>query len=76
MPLSGPGSTLTLRQAQPLTASASPPESCGLKDERQNRNGSLIRVLPLSLWHRGDDQSLMALAARQSLPTHWTGGAG
>lgn len=29
-----------------------------------------MRVLPLALWHRGDDRELMALAARQSLPTH------
>ena len=47
-----------------------PPECSGLSDERHNGNGSLMRVLPLALWHRGDDRELMALAARQSLPTH------
>lgn len=47
-----------------------PPESSGPSDERHNGNGSLMRVLPLALWHRGDDRELMALAARQSLPTH------
>ena len=45
-----------------------PPESSGPSDERHNGNGSLMRVLPLALWHRGDDRELMALAARQ-----WTG---
>lgn len=47
-----------------------PPESSGPSDERHNGNGSLMRVLPLALWHRGDDRELMAMAARQSLPTH------
>ena len=46
------------------------PESSGPSDERHNGNGSLMRVLPLALWHRGDDRELMELAARQSLPTH------
>ena len=46
------------------------PESSGPADERHNGNGSLMRVLPLALWHRGDDLTLMTLAARQSLPTH------
>jgi len=47
-----------------------PPESSGPSEERNNGNGSLMRVLPLALWHRGDDRELMELAARQSLPTH------
>lgn len=47
-----------------------PPESSDPSEERHNGNGSLMRVLPLALWHRGDDRELMALAARQSLPTH------
>lgn len=42
----------------------------GGTDERGNGNGSLMRVLPLALWHRGDNVELMRLAARQSLPTH------
>lgn len=44
--------------------------SAGGTDERGNGNGSLMRVLPLVLWHRGDDVDLMRLAAQQSLPTH------
>lgn len=31
---------------------------------------SLMRVLPLALWHGGDDLELVHMAARQSLPTH------
>jgi ADP-ribosylglycohydrolase len=47
-----------------------PPESAGPSRERDNGNGSLMRVLPLALWHRGDDRELCALAAQQSLVTH------
>lgn len=47
-----------------------PAESSGPSEERHNGNGSLMRVLPLALWHRGDDRELMELAAHQSLPTH------
>ncbi|KAB8145781.1 ADP-ribosylglycohydrolase family protein [Chloroflexia bacterium SDU3-3] len=42
----------------------------GRTDEQANGNGSLMRVLPLALWHRGDDQSLVADAHAQSLITH------
>lgn len=35
-----------------------------------NGNGSLMRVLPLALWHRGDSSELVQLAHAQSLPTH------
>ncbi|HQW75678.1 MAG: ADP-ribosylglycohydrolase family protein [Xanthomonadales bacterium] len=50
--------------------SGSPAQSSGPADERENGNGSLMRVLPLALWHRGDDEELIWLGARQSLPTH------
>ena len=45
-------------------------EQAGPIEEHQNGNGSLMRVLPLALWHVGPDVELMQLAARQSLPTH------
>ena len=45
-------------------------ESAGPRGERDNGNGSLMRVLPLILWHRGDDRALAEDAARQSRPTH------
>lgn len=42
----------------------------GPSEESRNGNGSLMRVLPLVLWHQGPDDELARLAARQSLPTH------
>jgi len=42
----------------------------GPAGERQNGNGSLMRVLPLALWHRGDDRALIRDAALQSRVTH------
>jgi ADP-ribosylglycohydrolase len=39
-------------------------------DEFDNGNGSLMRVLPLALWHRGDDAELIANACLQSRVTH------
>lgn len=42
----------------------------GPKGERDNGNGSLMRVLPLALWHRGDDAKLASDAMAQSRVTH------
>ncbi|MDY7224754.1 ADP-ribosylglycohydrolase family protein [Hyalangium rubrum] len=42
----------------------------GPKGEMDNGNGSLMRVLPLALWHTGTDQALVYDAMRQSLVTH------
>jgi ADP-ribosyl-[dinitrogen reductase] hydrolase len=42
----------------------------GLADERTNGNGSLMRVLPLALWHQGTDAELAADARAQSRVTH------
>jgi ADP-ribosylglycohydrolase len=47
-----------------------PPEQAGPAGEYDNGNGALMRVLPLALWHRGSDASLIAMAAQQCLPTH------
>ena len=47
-----------------------PAEQAGGAAERDNGNGSLMRVLPLALWHRGNDLDLSRAAAQQSLPTH------
>lgn len=46
------------------------PEMAGSSDERSNGNGSLMRALPLALWHRGPDEELVTLAHAQSLLTH------
>jgi ADP-ribosyl-[dinitrogen reductase] hydrolase len=42
----------------------------GLREERHNGNGSLMRVLPLALWHTGPDEALARDAMTQSLITH------
>lgn len=48
----------------------SDPLSAGSSNERSNGNGSLMRVLPLALWHRGSDQELVRDAELQSMVTH------
>lgn len=45
-------------------------EHAGPNGERDNGNGSLMRVLPLALWHHGSDAELITDAMRSSLPTH------
>ncbi|MCA1553722.1 MAG: ADP-ribosylglycohydrolase family protein, partial [Chloroflexi bacterium] len=57
-------------QAIRRLVAGTPAETSGRADEQANGNGSLMRVLPLALWHRGDDASLVADAHRQSLVTH------
>lgn len=47
-----------------------PAAEAGPAGERDNGNGSLMRVLPLALWHRGTDAELFRDAAWQSLVTH------
>ncbi|MEW5851674.1 MAG: ADP-ribosylglycohydrolase family protein [Myxococcota bacterium] len=47
-----------------------PAEHTGPREEMHNGNGSLMRVLPLALWHRGTDEELVHDAHHQSLPTH------
>jgi len=42
----------------------------GGASESDNGNGSLMRVLPLALWHTGPDDALVRDAHLQSLPTH------
>ncbi|WP_236606073.1 ADP-ribosylglycohydrolase family protein [Sandaracinus amylolyticus] len=45
-------------------------ERAGPSDPSANGNGSLMRVLPLALWHRGNDAELVRDAERQSCVTH------
>lgn len=47
-----------------------PASLAGGADERSNGNGSLMRVLPLALWHTGSDEELVADARAQSEVTH------
>ncbi len=44
--------------------------TAGGTGERDNGNGSLMRVLPVALWCTGDDEELVDIAERQSLVTH------
>jgi len=47
-----------------------PAHLAGPREATHLGNGALMRVLPLALWHRGADDELAWLAARQSLVTH------
>ena len=47
-----------------------PALQAGPSGERANGNGSLMRVLPLALWHAGDDAALARDAMLQSRVTH------
>lgn len=47
-----------------------PAAESGLRGEGDNGNGSLMRVLPLALWHTGSDEELIRDARRQSVITH------
>lgn len=44
--------------------------SAGLTTEDSNGNGSLMRVMPLALWHQGEDHELIRDARLQSQVTH------
>ncbi|WP_247424647.1 ADP-ribosylglycohydrolase family protein [Ralstonia pseudosolanacearum] len=46
------------------------PTESGGTSVRDNGNGSLMRVLPLALWHTGTDEDLVHDAHSQSLVTH------
>ncbi|ANB73891.1 hypothetical protein AYM40_17105 [Paraburkholderia phytofirmans OLGA172] len=47
-----------------------PPRESGGASVMDNGNGSLMRVLPLALWHTGTDDALVRDAHLQSMPTH------
>lgn len=57
------GALRAIRAGKPVLTAAP-------RDERANGNGSLMRVLPLALWHRGSDEELVRDARASSLPTH------
>ncbi|RAS19613.1 ADP-ribosylglycohydrolase family protein [Paraburkholderia bryophila] len=46
------------------------PRETGGASEWDNGNGSVMRCLPLALWHAGSDDALVRDAHLQSLPTH------
>ena len=47
-----------------------PLEKVAKNDEQSNGNGSLMRVLPLAIWHTGSDEQLIQDAYAQSHVTH------
>lgn len=51
-------------------AAGMPPEQSGFQIPDGKGNGSLMRVLPLALWHSGTDDELIEDAHKQSLITH------
>ncbi|MCG5432151.1 ADP-ribosylglycohydrolase family protein [Mycobacterium sp. MYCO198283] len=57
-------------RAMSALRSGVPAATAGPAEERANGNGSLMRVLPLALWHTGDDAALAADAMAQSRVTH------
>lgn len=61
---------ITSAQAIRALMSGETPERAGPDGVHSNGNGSLMRVLPLALWHRGDDAALVRDARAQSLVTH------
>jgi ADP-ribosyl-[dinitrogen reductase] hydrolase len=50
--------------------SGMPPLEAGMLGKDAKGNGSLMRVLPLTLWHRGTDAELVEAAHLQSRVTH------
>jgi ADP-ribosyl-[dinitrogen reductase] hydrolase len=58
------------RAALETFRAGTPALQSGPRGERENGNGSLMRVLPLALWHTGSDKELTAAAMQQSLVTH------
>lgn len=59
-----------LRRAEGLALRGESAVGRGETGERSQGNGSLMRILPLALWHRGDDAELARLACVQSGLTH------
>jgi len=61
--------TQTAQALAQLRDGMSPRESGGAS-EWDNGNGSVMRCLPLALWHQGSDEALVRDAHLTSLPTH------
>jgi ADP-ribosylglycohydrolase len=57
-------------QAIRAMLAGTPAQAAGLSHEHANGNGSLMRVLPLALWHQGSDAALVRDAHLQSQVTH------
>lgn len=58
------------RDALRRLADGTPALQAGARQESSNGNGSLMRVLPLVLWHQGTDAEMIEMAMQQSQVTH------
>ena len=61
---------ITTAEAIRTIATGTRAHLAGPIDDYANGNGSLMRTLPLALWHRGSDAALVADAELQSRVTH------
>lgn len=61
---------ITTSRAINAFRAGTPATEAGPAGERDNGNGSLMRSLPLALWHTGSDAALVADARLQSRVTH------
>lgn len=61
---------LQTRQSIGRFLSGKPVEECAQSGEWSNGNGSLMRSLPLALWHEGTNEELVRDAFEQSSATH------
>jgi ADP-ribosylglycohydrolase len=61
---------VTTSRALSSLRAGTPAAEAGPRGQMDNGNGSLMRVLPLALWHTGTDEQLVREAMRQSLVTH------
>ena len=61
---------ITTNQALSAIQSGTPALRAGPTGQYDNGNGSLMRVLPLALWHSGSDAELVQDAHAQSRVTH------
>ncbi len=61
---------ITTNKALAAIKSGVPPREAGPSGQYDNGNGSLMRVLPLALWHSGTDAELVRDAHDQSRVTH------
>jgi ADP-ribosylglycohydrolase len=60
----------TTRRAFHNLAQGMSPKDSGVKDDGAQANGSLMRTLPLALWHIGSDKDLYVNACEVSAVTH------
>lgn len=60
----------TTQEAIQRLSAGTPALKAGVRDVWSNGNGSLMRVLPMALWHRGSDGELVRDAMLQSVVTH------